>query len=233
MKESIAGTDMSITKKNNRKKIVIWGSGGISREIAWLIEDINNSDIQDKFEILGYIEKDESRKGEVVSGYKILGNYKILKNIDCDGYVLPIGSPHIKQKIYNEEIIKLNKSLIAFNLIHPSVIMRNDYIKFGVGNIICAGCILTTDISFGNFNLININCTIGHDTSLGDFNVINPITAISGEAKIGNNNLIGTGVKILQKLEIKDKIILGAGAVLTKNIYEEGTYVGIPAKKID
>ena len=44
--------------------------------------------------------------------------------------------------------------------------------------------------------------------------------------------LVGTGAQILQGLTICDDTIIGAGAVVTKDILEPGTYVGIPAKKI-
>lgn len=220
---------MCITKV---KKIVIWGSGGISREVAFLIEDINQYNKDIKYEILGFIEKDKEKQNTIISGYKILGDYSILDKIDCDGYVLPIGSPTLKLQIFNNEISRINKKLIAYNLIHPSVIIRKKFCNFGVGNIICAGAVLTTDVSLGNFNLINLNCTIGHDVEMGDFNVVNPLTAISGGVRIGNNNLIGTGVKVIQNLSIVDNIVIGAGAVVANNIYESGTYIGIPAKRI-
>lgn len=212
-------------------KIAIWGSGGTSKEIAFLIEDINKHNNSKQFKILGFIEKDDRKKNIEISGYRILGTYDVLNEVDCDGFVIPIGSPWIKMKILNEEISRIKKNLVAYNLIHPSVILRNEYIDFGIGNIICAGTVLTTDIKFGNFNLINRNCTIGHDVIIGDFNVINPITSISGGVKMGNNNLIGTGVKILQNLEIGNDITIGAGAVVTKNILDSGTYIGMPAKK--
>ena len=186
--------------KKKKNKIVIFGSGGISREIAFLIEDINKSCRSIQFEILGFIEKDKSRLGCEISGYKILGDYSILNHIKCDGYVLPMGNPIIKKKIYNEEIAKIDKYLKAFNIIHPSVVFREKYVKLGIGNIICAGTILTSDILLGDFNLINLNCTIGHDVEIGNFNVINPLSAISGNVRIGNNNLIGTGSKVIQNL---------------------------------
>ena len=43
---------------------------------------------------------------------------------------------------------------------------------------------------------------------------------------------MGTGAHILQGLTISDDTIVGAGAVVTKDITEPGTYVGVPARKI-
>ena len=55
---------------------------------------------------------------------------------------------------------------------------------------------------------------------------------ISGNIILGSRVLIGTGAQILQGLTICDDTIVGAGAVVTKNITEPGTYVGIPARRI-
>jgi len=217
------------------QKIVIFGSGGISREIAFLIEDVNFQNKvfyspDDKYEIVGFIEKDNSNKDTIVSGYKVLGNFQKIEDLSIDCFVLPIGNPRIKQKIYENEISKIKIFLSAPNLIHPNVISRDKYIKMGEGNLICAGNILTTDIEMGNFNLINLSCTIGHDVKIGSFNVINPLVAISGGAEIGNNILVGTGAKILQYIKVGDNAVIGTGAVVTKDVLSGTTVIGIPAK---
>ena len=48
---------------------------------------------------------------------------------------------------------------------------------------------------------------------------------------IGNNVSIGTNATILP-VTIIDNVVIGAGAVVTKDINEQGVYVGNPARKI-
>ena len=52
------------------------------------------------------------------------------------------------------------------------------------------------------------------------------------KTNIGNNVSIGTNATILP-VNICDNVVVGAGAVVTKNITEQGTYVGNPAKKVN
>jgi UDP-N-acetylbacillosamine N-acetyltransferase len=59
-----------------------------------------------------------------------------------------------------------------------------------------------------------------------------PGAKILGTAKIGSRCRIGTNSTILPGIEICDDVVIGAGAVVTKNITEPGTYVGVPAKKM-
>ena len=55
---------------------------------------------------------------------------------------------------------------------------------------------------------------------------------ISGRVSIGNCCYIGAGSIILENINICDNTIVGAGSVVTKNIDKKGTYVGVPARKI-
>lgn len=81
---------------------------------------------------------------------------------------------------------------------------------------------LETVASIGN------NCTILPMVLIGKKS---PKT--SCKAVIGNNVYIGTGVTILAPITIGDNVIIGAGAVVTKDIPNNCTVVGIPAKIVN
>ena len=141
-----------------------------------------------------------------------------------------VGDPKIICKL--AEKFSKNENISLPNLIHPNVIGDWENIELGIGNIICAGNIFTTDIKIGSFNVFNLSCTIGHDCIIGNCNVFNPIVNISGGINLGNSVLVGTGAQILQYLKITDNVIIGSGAVVTKDLEEEGAYVGIPCRKV-
>jgi len=140
-----------------------------------------------------------------------------------DLLAIGIGNPKIKKEIVERYGKKRFFNIIAGDLIKGDLTL-------GTGNIICNGNIITTGVTLGNFNAINLNCTIGHNTIIGNYNQINPGTNISGGVTIGDKCLIGTGVQILENIKICDDCIIGAGAVVTKDLTEAGTYIGIPAK---
>ncbi|MFT4644126.1 MAG: sugar O-acyltransferase (sialic acid O-acetyltransferase NeuD family) [Planctomycetota bacterium] len=207
------------------KDIVIIGSGGFAKEVAFLIEEINQK--QSEWNILGYIDSDKNTSN---GPYSVYGNDEWLMNITIPIYVVfGIGNPPLIEKLYSK--FKTNKNIHFPNLIHPNVVADWKNIPIGEGNVICASNTFTTDIVIGNANIINLDCTIGHDTIIGNFNVLNPSTNISGGVKIGNLNLIGTSATVLQYLNITNNITIGAGALLTKDATEEGVYIGNPAKK--
>lgn len=215
--------------------ILIIGSMGTSLESYQLINDINNANKQHIFQFLGFIEKDESSIGEtIIDGYSVIGSdntiEKLIQDYQLVGIVIPSGFPAIKSRIYQN--LPKRPNIVFPNLIHPSAEFNMVNNEMGMGNIITAGCKLTCNIKIGNFNYINLNSSIGHDVLIGDFNVINPLVAISGNVNIGNRCLIGTGAQVLQGLRVHDQAQIGAGAVVTKDVQESITVVGIPAKEL-
>ena len=209
--------------------IVIVGTGGFAKEVAFLVEEINK--MEHVWNILGYISNDKKNIGSTHGKYKIYNTDDwLLTTNEKLNVVLGLGDPKLIDKLSKK--FKVNSNLIFPNLIHPNVIGDWDKIRFGKGNIVCAGNIFTTDIIVDSFNVFNLSCTIGHDTKIGNCNVFNPNINISGGVRIENDILIGTGVQILQYLKICKDSTIGAGAVVTKNIEEPGVYVGTPARKI-
>lgn len=208
------------------EKIAIVGAGGFAREILTLINDINK--IKPQYEVIGFIGKDKS---QTIHGYPVIGSDEEVNNTtEPLSVVIAVGVPGLKARIRN----KYNNPLISFPiLIHPSVILGDtESIKIGKGSIICAGCILTTDITIKDFVTLNLQCTVGHDTVIGDYSAFMPSVNISGEVNVKDGVYVGTGAKIINQVEIGKQTIVGAGAVVAKSLPANCTAVGVPAKPI-
>jgi sugar O-acyltransferase (sialic acid O-acetyltransferase NeuD family) len=207
------------------KDIVIIGAGGFGREVAWLIEDINKENSE--WNILGFVDDNKEIVGTEMNGYEVLGDIEWLKSQELN-VVCAIGDPITKKRT----IERLNDSNNFFPvLIHPSVIY-SDRVSFGEGSIICAANIITTDIKIGNHVIINLDCTIGHDAILGDFTTVLPSVNVSGFVVTGKSVSVGTGSAIIQGVKIGENTIVGAGSVVVKDLPDNCTAVGAPAKPI-
>lgn len=211
--------------------IYILGSGGFAKEVLFLIEEINNSTQQLKYNFKGFVNTEEGECKVGNKTYSIYSESYILGLQSSIHLVIGVGNPNLCKKIINKFITKSN--VIFPNLIHPNFTAKKDSIVLGSGNIITSGCIFTVDIKIESFNVFNLNVTVGHDTKIGSYNVINPGVNISGSVEVGHLNLLGTNATVLQNITIGDNSLLGAGAVLTKNLESYKTAVGIPAKTIN
>lgn len=210
------------------KKIAVFGAGGFGREVHSLIEQINA--VTPKYEFVGYFD-DGVAKDTIVNGYPVLGGVSELNNYESSlSIALAIGSPDIKRKVYE----KITNSNISFpTLIHPNVLIGDmKFNQIGQGCIICAGVIITVNIVIEDFVILNLSCTVGHDTTIGKFSSFMPTVNISGEIVFGEAIYAGTGAKIINQLKIGSNTIIGAGAVVTTNLPDNCTAVGVPAKPI-
>ena len=207
------------------KDIVLIGAGGFGREVAWLIEDIN--EVNEEWNIIGFVDDNEAIQGTDINGYKVVGNIEWLKNQKLN-VVNAIGDPIVKKKVIERLIDSKN---IYPALIHPSVIYSRQ-VSFGEGSIVCAANIITTNIEIGKHVIINLDCAIGHDAILGNYTTVLPSVNISGFVKTEECVSIGTGSAVIQGVKIGENTVIGAGSVVVKDLPANCTAVGAPAKPI-
>lgn len=209
------------------KDIAIVGAGGFGREVKMLIEQINKN--QNQFNFTGFY--DDHIEGKKLNGAKYLGTIQDLLNKKTELLVaISIADPTLKREIVN--LLQANKLISYPNLIHPQNLIGNDDVVMGKGNIICAGCIITVNVRLDDFIILNLGCTVGHDTHIHNYSSFMPSVNISGDVIVKEGVYVGTGAKISNQLNIGSYSIIGAGAVVSKDIPENCTAVGVPAKPI-
>lgn len=192
---------------------VLIGAGGFAREVMFHMGDANMKMFVDDT----YYAENEK-------------NIYPLSEFDPLKYqaLVAVGNPNDRLNIVNS----LPKETKYFTFIHNSVKILDKSIRIGEGSVLCAGCILTTNIEIGKHCHLNLHTTIGHDTKIGDYFTTAPGVKISGNCNIGSNVYFGTNSSVREKINICDDVIIGLNAGVVKNIDTGGTYIGTPSKKI-
>lgn len=192
------------------KKALV-GYGGHAREVAAHISDY-----------ITYFVDDEYWSEDLI-------DVKPLSKFDPNEYeiMITISNAKLRKKI----VEKLPKNTKYFNYIHPSVIMLSK-INIGHGVFIGANCVLTTNIRIGNHVILNRNVNIGHDSVIGDYFSSMTGSVVSGNVSIGECVYLGNNSTVKEKTAICDNVIIGMNGAVVKHIKQEGTYCGVPVKKI-
>ena len=173
-----------------------------------------------------FLDDDEKlQKTGVVSG----GKEYVLQYKEKAEVIIGIGNAHIRRKLieyYNEHEIEVT------SLIHPFSWVSQET-EIGEGTVIMASAVVQPGCTLGKGVIVNTSSSIDHDCKIGDYSHISVGSHIAGSVYIGNNTWVGAGATVSNNITICDDVTIGAGAVVVKNITEPGTYVGVPARKIN
>ena len=216
------------------KPIYIVGAGGFGREIAWLVERINEVAVSNgkiaPWELKGFLDDDKSIYGKELDGYEICGGHEVIENYGADVWcVMAVGSAKGRKRGIGR--LKPFSHIHFATLVDPSVEMSRS-VKIGEGCMICAGNIVTVDVNIGSHVIINLDCTIGHDAIISDYVTLYPSVNVSGCVNIGECSEIGTGSAIIQGINIGTGVIVGANSTIIRDVDDEVTVVGSPAKVV-
>ncbi len=209
----------------NTEAIAIYGASGFGREVAWLVESCQDNRI-----VVCFIDDDEKKQGTDLNGIPIVGLEQAAERYADAKVIGGIGNPKIRETLMKKA------ALYGFNfgtVVHPRVEMSK-WIRMGIGAVICAGNIFTTNILLGEHVQIRLSCTIGHDVVLDDYVTLAPGVHISGCVRCGKRVSIGTGAVIINGIQDKpiiigDDAVIGAGACVTMSIPSGQTWAGVPA----
>lgn len=206
-----------------KSQIILAGSGGCMRELAWQMPD---------WQISGYVDvtppEHPIKVGDRIIPY--LGKDDILLQQTKDiNVAIAVGDPALRQKIAQK--LQTNPHIHFPNLILHGAEVCSD-VKLGQGCIISMDARVSTNVRMGDFVFLNIGAMVCHDGRLGDYVTLAPDVKLAGAVHIGSHCDIGLGTKVIQGITIADHVRTGAGAVVVRDVEETGTVVGVPARKI-
>lgn len=208
-----------------KQKIIIYGSGGHAGVIIDIIKK------QGQYEIAGLIDDDEGLKGKRVLGCEVLGPEKMLlaqNNSDIIKAVVGIGDNKTRRGVV-EKLFNSNFQLIK--AIHPSACIGGE-VEIGPGSVIMANAVVNSGSVIGENVIINTSTSVDHDCRIGNYVHVCPGVNLGGGVSVGDFTLVGIGSSVLPSVRIGSNVIIGAGSVVTRDIPDNVTAKGVPARFI-
>lgn len=208
------------------KNLIIIGAGGYGREAFTLAK--NSKGYGKEFLVKGFLDSNLKALNDMPNYPPVLGtieNYKVLSD---DIFICAIGDVELRKKTVSEV---LQKGGVFTNLIHNSVYL-GDNVNLGVGIFIAYDVVISNDTTIEDYVLINSRALIGHDCHIGQFSSIGVYSFVGGGVSIGSGCSIHSKSSVKNNLYISDGVNVGMGSVVIKNVTENSTVFGNPAKKV-
>ena len=157
----------------------------------------------------------------------IVGDWENFNFRSDDYVVLGVSDPAWKERIWS----MLHGRVSFFTYVAPNVTLGK-YNSIGKGSIICPNCVVTTNVKVGKFVTINNSTNIGHDVLIKDFASIMGHVTLTGRVRVGSLAYIGAAATVIPNKNIGDGATVGAGSVVIRNVSNNVTVFGNPAKPI-
>lgn len=199
------------------KQLIIIGASGHGKVVA-------DCAVKNGYRNIVFLDDNESTTH--CGRYKVVGRSKEVGQMSGD-VIVAIGNADFRQKI--QASIVENRLV---TLIHPEAVIGDD-VEIGIGSIVMAGVVINPGSRIGKGVIVNTSSSIDHDCVIGDFVHVAIGAHLAGNIAIGNNSWIGAGAIVNNNLCIGSNCVIGAGAVVVKDIEKAGTYVGVPAKRLE
>ena len=205
-----------------KDRLLVIGASGHGKVIADIALKMN------RWHEIAFLDDNESVK-------TCLGSNVIGKSADFTKYksetdfFVAIGNNAIREKIQNK--LEAEDVSIA-TLIHPNAVIGSE-VELGVGTVVMAGVVINCCTYIGKGCIINTGSTVDHDNIIEDYVHISPGVQLAGTVKVGKGTWLGIGSTVSNNIRIISGCKVGAGAVVVKDITEQGTYLGVPARQID
>jgi len=139
-----------------------------------------------------------------------------------------IGHNGIRERIHTQ----LSKYLgNPINAIHPSAVISAS-VKMGDGIMVAANATLNPLVELGTGVICNTSSTVEHECMIGDFSHIASGAVLCGNVIVGRSSFIGANSVIRQGIRIGDNVVIGAGTVVIKDVPDNATLIGNPARSL-
>jgi len=195
------------------KRIVILGAGRHGAIVADILRD----------RAAGFVDDAPLLHGTTVLGVRVFAS---LAEIEHDGVIVAIGDNALRRTVTGRVVSageRLATAIHPFASVAPSA-------TIGEGSMLCAGAIVLPRATLGRGVLVNTKASIDHDCVIGDFAHLAPAATLGGDVRAGAETLVGPGATVVSGISIGARAVIGAGAVVVRDVPEDVTVWGVPAR---
>jgi sugar O-acyltransferase (sialic acid O-acetyltransferase NeuD family) len=210
-------------------RLMIVGAGGFGRQVAHLVNQINERSGERRFEIVGFL---------LDHGYEldpVAYHYPVHRGIDeFDGWrdtaaVCAIGDPAARRTV----VARLDEKSVRWAQLISKCFDHGTDSVLGEGLIVETLSGVGVNASIGRHVHVQAYVSVAHDCRVGSFVTLGTHAAISGRVTIEDDVSVGSHVVVLPGLRVGRGAKLMAGCVIVRDVPPNAVMFGNPARQLN
>lgn len=211
------------------KKLLIYGCGYPA--IVSFVKSLNLR--KPEWEIAGFIDDEKYGEEDEFLGYPIVGDEESIPGFVEKGYYFfnNVASSTENMAVVADKLERYEAKIATLVLpVSPEVDL--DTVEIGEGSIISPNVSITSYAKIGKNVIVRGNSIIGHESIIADLCFIGPGATVLGSVQIGEKTYVGAGAIIREGVKIGKNCMIGMGSVVFRNVPDNTSVFGNPAKKL-
>lgn len=211
------------------KHLIIIGARGWGREVYAAfkeIPEIRNGEM----DIKGFLDS----KADALDGLRgnyppIIGSPEDYEVQDDEIFFVAMGDSNWR-KHYADMMEAKGAHFITY--VSPSSFI-NETALIGEGSFISGWCSVSDNVTLGKHVVLHSYTGIGHDAIVNDYSTLLSHVFLGGHTEIGKCSTMNPKSMIIPHKKIGNNVNVGAGSVVMRNVKDNTSVHGNPAKKIE
>jgi sugar O-acyltransferase (sialic acid O-acetyltransferase NeuD family) len=206
-------------------QLVIIGAGGHGKVVLDILRAAG------RHELVGFVDADPALAGTEVGGLPVLGAANVLPRLRQQKVrqaIVAIGDN--RARLQYAELLR-GQGFELVNAVHPTAFV-SPTAPLGVNVVVAPQAAIITEARIGDSVIINTGASVDHEGEVAAGAHIGPGARLAGRVRVGVGAFVGLGASVIQCLSIGRYAMVGAGAVVTADVPDYATVVGIPARVV-
>jgi UDP-perosamine 4-acetyltransferase len=172
--------------------------------------------------------------GTMVANVEVLGDDRWLDDhlVDEPRVVIGIGSTGSVTARKNTFDLLHAKGVAILGCTHSSTILGSDCQVDSTAQVL-PGCVINNSARIGANVVLYTGSIIEHDCVIDEHAYLSPGVTLCGGVSIGARSFLGARATVLPGVRVGSDVVIAAGAVVTRDVVDGATVMGVPAKVVD